>query len=146
MDRFLTKTGKQQQHLNLSMVLFLVSYSLSLCTLSPLIHADTVRRGGQTQHSSTEHCARPITVPQTATSPTTNRNRMPEPLCCELRSEANKTIPVSSVQIDIPPLFLLTLLPLADELSRKVQLLPILQAPHSSRPPPVYLLHATFLI
>ena len=85
-------TTKEKQHLcfTWSVVLFLVSYSLSLCTLSPLVHANAVHPAGQTQHSPAKHCARPFTAPQTTTPQTTTHERTTEPFCCELRGATNK--------------------------------------------------------
>lgn len=147
MGRFLTKTRQQQQHRNLSMALLLVSYSLSLCTLSPLVHADLTRRVGQTQHSSAEHCARPFPVAQTTTPQTPGHERTSEPFCCELRGANNKALSASFIWTGASPfVFVAFLPPHTYGVMRKEQVLHLIQARHSSRPPPLYLFHATFLI
>jgi len=142
-----TKTRNRQQRLNWAVVLFLVSYSLSLCTLSPLVHAGTVHGAEQTRHSSAEHCARPFTVPQTTAPQTPGHESTPEPFCCELRGANNKMISASSTWTGASPLVFADLLPPhVHELIREEQVLDLIQALHSSRPPPLYLLHAAFLI
>lgn len=134
------KQAKQQPRLSLGLLLLFTSYALSLCTLNPRVHADTLQQAAQVLHTAEGHCSRPSRTAQGSQQTT-------EPWCCELRGGTNRTIPVSPVQIDIPPLRLLTLAPLdADELVKKIQLLPILQAPHSSHSPPLYLVNATLLI
>lgn len=141
------KQAKQQPRLSLGLLLLFTSYALSLCTLNPRVHADTLQQAAQVFHTTEGHCSRPSQTSQAATPLPSGSQRTTEPWCCELRGGANRTIPVSPVQIDIPPLLLLTLVPLdADELVKKVQLLPILQAPHSSHSPPLYLANATLLI
>jgi hypothetical protein len=141
------RQGQQQRSRSVKVLLCFAPYLLNLCTLSPQVHAETLRQAGQDRQASSSHCSRVALSAQIPAPFAPDPQRTTEPLCCELRDGANRTIPVSSVQIDIPPLFLLTLLPLdADELVGKVQLLPIFQAPHSSRPPPLYLANAVLLI
>lgn len=138
---------QRQRGRSVKVLLCFVPYLLNLCTLSPQTHAETLQHAVKAQQSSLSHCSRVAPSAQVPAPFAPDHQRTTEPLCCELRGGANRTIPVSSVQIDIPPLFLLTLLSLdADASVRKVRLLPILQAPHSSRPPPLYLFHSTFLI
>ena len=141
------RQGQRQRSRSVKVLFCFVPYLLNLCTLSPQLHAETLRPAGQARQASPGHCSHVAPSAQIPAPFAPDPQQTTEPLCCELRGGANRTIPVSSVQIDTPPLFLLTLLPLdADELVGKVQLLPILQAPHSSRPPPLYLANATFLI
>ena len=138
---------QRQRSRSVKVLLCFASYLLNLCTLSPQVHAETLRHAGRARQASPGHCSRVALAEQVPAPFAPDRQGTTEPLCCELRGGANKIILVSSVQIDIPPFFLLTLLPLdADELVRKVQLLPILQAPHSSHPPPLYLTNAVLLI
>lgn len=69
------------------------------------------------------------------------------PLCCEIRSGTKRIVLVPSVVIKAPSLWLFAILPFGvDESVRKVQALPIFQAAHSSRPPPLYLFYSILLI
>src|SRR5262245_58285794 len=135
------RQGQQRQRSrSVTVLLCFASYLLNLCTLSPQVHAETLRPAGLSRQASPSHCSGMAPSARVPAPFAPDPQRTPEPLCCELRGGANKTIPVSSVEIGIPSLFLLALLPLdADESVRKFQRLPILQAPHSSHPPPLYL-------
>jgi hypothetical protein len=129
------------------MAMFLAIYFLNLCTLNPYLHAATLRQVMQSQQSGAGHCARPFVTAQTLDSHPANHEPGTEPLCCELRGAQNKALLVAPLQIDASPLPLIEFLPPAVAvLTKGVQFLPLIQAEHSSHPPPLYLLHAALLI
>lgn len=141
------RKGTRQQCLSWGVLLFLASYSLSLCTLNPLVHADTLRRAAQTQHPSAGHCSQPATIPQATVPRAADHERPTAPLCCDLRGRHNKVLRTSSRQADTTPLLLLTRLPRdICLLTGEVQSLHLIQSLPSSRPPPLYLFHSVLLI
>ena len=138
---------KQRQYLRSGIALFLATYFLNLCTLNPHLHAAMIRQVSLSQQAQAGHCARPFVAPQTPDSHPANHEQRTEPLCCELRGAQNKTLRVAPTQIDASPLPLIMLLPPAVAvLTGGVQLLPLIEAEHSSHPPPLYLLYAALLI
>lgn len=138
---------KQRQYLRSGIALFLATYFLNLCTLNPHVHAATLRQVSQSQQAQDGHCARPFVAPQAPESHPANHEQRTEPLCCELRGAQNKALRVAPLQIDASPLPLMVFLPpLGAMLTKGVQCLPVLQAAHSSHPPPLYLLYAALLI
>jgi hypothetical protein len=147
MNGSLIKRRQHQQYVSGSVLVFLASYLLSLCTLNPLVHAETLHHAVQTQQSATGHCARPSAVPQTSTPHATDHQGETEPLCCAMRGGNGKVILRSSLQIDVPPLLFLTLAPFdTGRLAVYAQPLPILPALPSFRPPPLYLSYAALLL
>src|SRR5262245_35704475 len=115
------QSQQRQRSRSVTVLLCFASYLLNLCTLSPHVHAETLHQGGQARQAPSGHCSSMAPSAQVPAPFAPNPQQTPEPLCCELRGGANKTIPVSSVELDIPSLFPLTLLPLdTDESVRKV--------------------------
>jgi hypothetical protein len=120
---------------------------LSLCTQCSLVHDVLVHHQPvQAHHPSERHCSPSAAVPQTAGPLTADQERTTVPVCCDLMG-ANKATIDSPVQTTPAPLLALTFSPPDSRLlAEQVQSLHIVQALHSSRPPPLYLLHATLLI
>ena len=138
---------KQRQYLRPGIAMFLATYFLNLCTLNPHVHAATLRQVSLSQQAQAGHCARPFVAPQAPESHPANHEQRTEPLCCELRGAQNKALLVAPLQIDASPLPLMVFIPpLGAMLTKGVPCLPVLQAVHSSHPPPLYLLHAALLI
>jgi hypothetical protein len=141
------RKDKQRQYLRSGIALLLATYFLNLCTLNPHLHAAMLRQAKQSQQAKSGHCARPLVTPQTSDSHPTNHGQRTEPLCCEQRGTQNKTLLVAPLQIDTSLLPLGEILsPAAAVLARGVQFQPLVQAEHSSHPPPLYLIHAVLLI
>jgi hypothetical protein len=141
------RMGRRQRQLSWSLLPLLAVYFLSLCTLNPHVHATTLRQSVQTQHPATGHCARPSAIPQTAAPLPVNHDRPTEPLCCELRGVSNKVTSPFFSQADTSPLSILAvLLPGGETRAEEAQRVHCSQPLHSSRPPPLYLLHTTFLL
>src|SRR5262245_27104439 len=145
MNHSASRKGVRQQYLSGAVVCFLAVYSLNLCTLNPLIHAETLHHTARRQQPVTGHCARSSAVPYTASSYTTPLPNTSEPLCCELRGAHNKTL-FSPPQLHTVFLYDLTaLFPRQDEgLRHRPFLLPV-QAWRCAHAPP-YLAHCALLI
>src|ERR1043165_5900969 len=75
-----------QRCLIYSNVCFLVAYFFSFCTLSPQVHAETLRHHGPLPSAAATHCS-PLTA---ASAPPQHPPH--EPLCCEVRGGSNKAI------------------------------------------------------
>jgi hypothetical protein len=139
-------TRKRQRPLRWGLVAFLSAHFLSLCTISPRVHADLLRQATQAHHTSAGHCSFPAAAPQTASPFTADHEKNREPACCDLE-QANKAASISSIQTAPPPLpALAPVLVDADTLARGVPQLPPVRVLHSSHPPPLYLLHTALLI
>jgi len=139
------KKKTQQRCLSWGMLLSIAVYFLNLCTLSPRVHAETLRHTIQTKHLTAGHCSTPATAPQTAAPSSADQERKTTPLCCDLRGMHNRATSDSPTQADIAPLHVCSLF-LLDLVSGKEQLVHILQAQYYSHSPPLYLLHAALLI
>jgi hypothetical protein len=145
----MVRYGKRQrgarQSLIFGQVCFLVAYFLNLCTLSPLVHADALRRAAQTKHPATHHCSSPGAAASTATS---SESQQPsEPLCCEVRSGHNKAIFSLSSHLTDSPLFVCVIFPPSIGTESKEMLQQFLtQELHSAHSPPLYLFLAVLLI
>jgi hypothetical protein len=140
-------TGIRQRCLSWGVLLSFAVYMLSLCTLSPFVHADIVRQSRSGQQASTGHCTQPPGVAQRSSPLAADHEKTGEPLCCELRGELNKALPSSLTQADFLLLFMFFLPPFDSALVRVGMQSPHgIRAPHSSHPPPLYLVHATLLI
>ena len=146
--------GKRRRLLSGGLLLFLVIYFLSLCTLSPQVHAELLYQAAWAHHTSVGHCTLPSSAPKPPGpfSPTQNSSTTPAqrsstiPVCCALMN-LYKATTVSPIQIDIPPFpFLFPLPPKAPSLAGEMQLFRLVLALHPSRPPPLYLLHTALLI
>ena len=139
------RTGRQQ-FIEWGITPFFVLYTLSLCTINPRIHADTLRGSSPSQHASPDHCKRPPSA--TFPSPlTADHGTTPEPLCCEFRGGQNKALSSAFAHTDFLPLLVRFLLPFeATSVVAGAPSLHEIYALHSSRPPPLYLVHAAFLI
>jgi len=143
------RCGKQQQkthqRLIFGHVCFLVAYLLNLCTLSPLVHADTLRGVAKTKHSATHHCSSP--APTASHSQSSSSQQPPEPLCCEVRHAHNKAVPSGSPQLleyshSVGMIFLPCLKGQTGETPRQF----FVQEPYPSSFPPRYLSLAVLLI
>lgn len=124
---------------------FLVAYFLNLCTVSPLVHADTIRQVTQAKPSATHHCSAPG---MTASPPTSSEPQQPpEPFCCEVRGAHNKAISSGSPQAaDSPRIVDMILLPSLEGQTGKPSRQFFVQAPYPSSFPPRYLFFAVLLI
>jgi hypothetical protein len=133
------KTGKRQQHLTWSLLVVLVVYLLSLCTLNPQVHAALLSQVARTHHSAAGHCALP-----SSSSPAQSSDTIPA--CCAWVN-LHKTATLSPIQLNISPLPLFfSLLPRTSPLSSALQTLPLVLVLYASHPPPLYLWHAALLI
>lgn len=148
------RTEKRHQHISWCMLLVLVVYFLSLCTLSPRVHAELLYQAAWAHHTSTGHCTLPSSAPKPPgpLSPTQKSSTIPAqrsgtvPVCCAL-ANLHRATTVSPIQIDIPPFsFLFSLRPKTAPLAGEMQLFHLVLALHSSHPPPLYLLHTALLI
>jgi len=145
MNHRASRKGVRQQYLSGAVVCFLAVYSLNLCTLNPLLHAETLDRAAQRQQAATGHCARPSAVPNTTSSHTTPFPNTSEPLCCELRGAHNKTL-FSPPRLNTVFLSVLTtLFPHQDERLGNRLFLMRIQAWRCSHAQP-YLAHCALLI
>lgn len=146
--------GKRRQLLSGGLLLFLAIYFLSLCALSPRIHAALLYQAARARHTSVGHCTLPSSAPQPPgpLSPTQKSSTIPAqrsstmPICCAL-ANMHKATTISPSQIDLPSfLLLLPLSPKATPLAGAMQPCHLVPALHSSHPPPLYLLHTVLLI
>ena len=140
-------TRKRQHSFSWGLLSFLGVYFLSLCAQCPLVSADPFpRQVVQAHHTSAEHCSHPSAAQQTAGPLAADHERTTVPVCCNLMG-ANKATIASSIQTAPAPLQVMIPLPQdSGFLAKEVQPLHLLQALHSSHPPPLYLLHASLLI
>jgi hypothetical protein len=145
---------KRRRLLSGGLLLFLVIYFLSLCTLSPRVHAELLYQAAWAHHTSAGHCTLPSSAPKPPDplSPTQKSSTIPAqrsgtiPVCCALVN-LHRATTVSPIQIDIPPFsFLFSLRPKTAPLAGEMQLFHLVLALHSSHPPPLYLLHTALLI
>ena len=145
MNHSASRKGVRQQYLSGAVVCFLAVYSLNLCTLNPLLHAETLDRTAQRPQAATGHCARPSAAPHTTSSHTTSSPDSSQPLCCELRGAHNKTL-LSPLQLNTVFLYVLTTLfpPREEELGHTPFLLRMQEYRYSHAPP--YLAHCALLI
>lgn len=145
----MVRWGKQQRRARQSLIFghvcFLVAYFLNLCTLNPLVHADTIRQATQTKHPATHHCSSPGPVASTATS--SESQQPPDPLCCRVRGAHNKAVPSDSPQLlDAFRSVGTILLPYLKAQSRETPQQLFAQEPYPSSFPPRYLSLAVLLI
>ncbi|MGE0823492.1 MAG: hypothetical protein AB7G75_24375 [Candidatus Binatia bacterium] len=145
MTRTVSKTGTRQRCVSWGVVLALVGYFLNLCTLNPLVHADTLHQLGPSQAAIPTHCKQSsrMTFPS---PPFADHGTTPEPFCCEVRGGQNKALSSSFAYTDVLPLFGHFLSPLDARSVVGTSVLQEVHALHVSRPPPLYLLHAIFLL
>jgi hypothetical protein len=141
--------GKQQrgarQSLIFGHVCFLIAYFLNLCTLSPLVHADTLRRAAQTKHAAPHHCSSP--GPAASTAKSSEPQQPPEPFCCEVRGAHNKAVPPSSPQLlDSSRCVDMILLPYPKAPTGETPQQFLVQEPYPSSFPPRYLSLAVLLL
>jgi len=148
------RTGKRHQHLSWCLLLFLVVHFLSLCTLSPRVHAELLYQAAWAPHTSTGHCTLPSSAPKPPgpLGPTQNSSTTPAqrsdtiPVCCALVLMHRATT-VSPMQIGIPYLSLsLPLSPKVTPAVGAIQTLHLAFALHSFHSPPLYLLHTALLV
>jgi hypothetical protein len=131
------RASKRHHSLSLGLLAFLGIYFLNLCIVNPHVHADVLRQAARARHPSAGHCSLPGAA---------DHERDTVPVCCELMS-AGKAISPSPIQLDHSPLLMLaSLMPAAGTPTWGIHQLRGVRVRHSSRPPPLYLLHATFLI
>jgi len=137
----------RKQRFSWGVLLSATVYFLNLCTLNPLVHAETLHHTTQTKHLAAGHCSAPSAAPQTATPSAPVHPEKTIPLCCDLRGMHNRGTYESSFQIDVSLFGTFALLPPnVAYVSEEEQSLPIFQAVHSFHPPPLYLLHTILLI
>ena len=135
------RAGKRQESLSWGLVSFLAVYFLSLCTLSPLVHADLLHQAVQAHPTSAGHCSFPPSAPKTENPPSTDQQRTTVPVCCKLMATHNKATSASLVQTNASPLLFLTLLPSrSGTFAWRMNQLHFVRALHSSHSPPLYLL------
>jgi hypothetical protein len=146
------KIGKQIRYLSKGLLLILVVHFLSLCTLSPQVHAALLYQSARALHSPTGHCALPSSGHSGPLSPTPTSNTTPaqesnaHPACCAVVF-MHKATTISPIQVHIP-FFLSTLFlsARAPSPSEEMPPLPLMPTRDSASPPPLYLLHAVLLI
>src|SRR5262249_41371228 len=145
---------KRHQHIGQRLPLVLIVHFLSLCTLSPQVHADLLSQAARAPHPSVGHCTLPSSVPKPPSplSPTQKSSTTPAqrsdtiPVCCALVLRHRATT-VSPMQIGIPYLSLsFPLSPKVTPLAGAIQTLHLGLALHSFHSPPLYLLHTALLV
>lgn len=148
------RADRRYQHLGWCLLLVFVIHFLSLCALSPQVHADLLSQAARAHTNSMGHCARvvPTHNPAGSLSPAQKNNTIPAqrngtiPGCCVLMYLHRASI-VSSIHINIPHFSLLCpLSPRVTSLAGGIQLFPLVLVLHSSYSPPLYLLHTVLLI
>lgn len=140
------KPKTRQRRISWGVLLSLAGYFLNLCTVSPLVHADTLRQLEPSQAALPDHCKqlRSVTFPSV---PPADHKTTPEPLCCEFRGGQNKALSSSFPQLNLIPFLVCFLLPLdATSVVAGAPSFHDIHTFYSSRPPPLYLLHAALLI
>lgn len=146
MTRMRSNSGRRQRRVSWGILLPLVVYFLNLCTLSPLVHAGTLHPS-LSQSAVPDHCKRPPSATLPSSPATADHETTPEPFCCEMRGGQNKALASTVVQLDVLPLLVRFLVPFAaTQVVAEVSSLHAIDALHSSRPPPLYLVHAALLI
>lgn len=147
MIRVKAKPGRRQRRISWGVLLSLVGYFLNLCTLSPLVHAGTLLQSGPGQSAVSDHCKRLPSATLPSSPVTADRETTPEPFCCEMRGGQNKALASAFVHTDVLPLLICFLVPFAaTQVVAEVSSFHAIDALHSSRPPPLYLVHAALLI
>jgi hypothetical protein len=147
MTCIIAKPGRRQRRVSWGVLLFLVGYFLNLCTLSPLVHAGTLHPSGPSQSGVPDHCKRSPSVTSPLSPATADHEATPEPFCCEMRGGQNKALASAFVHVDGLPLLVRFLVPFAALGGvAGASSLHEIHTLHSSRPPPLYLVHAAFLI
>lgn len=146
--------GKRRRLLSGCLLLVLIVHFLSLCTLSPQVHADLLSQAARAHHISVGHCTPPSSAlePPSPFSPTQKNSTTPAqrsgtiPVCCALVLMHRATI-VSPMQIGIPYFSLSLLLsPKVTLLAEAIQAFHPVFALHSFHSPPLYLLHTALLV
>lgn len=142
-----SKRRLRQRRIGAGVLLSLVGYLLNLCTLNPLVHADTLRHLGLGLPVSSDHCMRLSSATVPSSPLTADPGTTDEPLCCEFRGGQNKALASAFAHSDFLPLLVLFLLPFAaTSVVAGASFLHEIHALHTSRPPPLYLIHASLLI
>jgi hypothetical protein len=145
---------KRHRHIGWCLLLVLIVHFLSLCTLSPQVHADLLSQAARAHHISVGHCTRPSSAPELPNpfSPAQNSSTTPAqrsgtiPVCCALMLMHRATT-VSPMQIGIPYFsLLLPLSPKVTPLAEAIQAFHPAFALHSFHSPPLYLLHTALLV
>src|SRR6266545_543599 len=140
--------GKRQQHIDWCLLLVLIVHFLSLCTLSPQVHADLLSQAARAHHVSVGHCAHPSSAPAPPNpfSPAQKNSSTPAqrsgtiPVCCALVL-IHRATTVSPMQIGIPYFAMSLLLsPKVTLLDEAIQAFHPVFALHSFHSPPLYLL------
>lgn len=148
------RVDRRYQHIGWCLLLVLVIHFLSLCTLSPQVHADLLSQAARAHTNSTGHCARVVSAhnPPGSLSPAQKSNAIPAqrngtiPGCCVLMY-LHKACTVSSLHLNI--LYVLLSFPLSPRVSSlagEMQLFHPVFARHFPHSPPLYLLHTALLI
>ena len=146
--------GKRHQHIGWCLLLVLIVHFLSLCTLSPQVHADLLSQAARAHRISLGHCTRPSSAPappnpfspmqKSSTTPAQRSGTLP--ICCALVL-MHKATTVSPLQIGIPYFSLSLLLsPKVPPAAGAIQGLHPVFALHSFHSPPLYLLHTALLV
>jgi len=147
MNNGASKKGvRRRRYVCWGVVCFLTVHTLSLCTLNPAVHAETLHHAAQGRQVTTGHCAPPSTAAHTTASHSTPLPNTPEPLCCKLRGTDNKTLFSSPHLMTAFPYVLTGLVPTEDRGSGHFPFLPQMQVRRCSHAPPPYLLHCALLI
>jgi hypothetical protein len=145
MGSSINRKRTRQRYLGWGVVCFLTVHTLSLCTLNPMVHAETLHHAVHGQQVTSGHCALPSNAVPTTASHSAPLPNTPEPLCCKLRGADNKTLFSAPQLIAAFPYILTGLFPPKDKGSGYFLFLPQMQVRPCSQVPP-YLLHRTLLI
>lgn len=146
--------GKRRWLLSGGLLSFLVVYFLSLCTISPRVHADLLYQTARAHRTAAGHCALPSSArkPPGLLSSTQKSGTIPAqrsstiPICCALVN-MHKATTMSPIPIDILLILLsFSLPPKATVLVGEMQSPHISPVLHSCHSPPLYLLHTALLI
>ena len=147
MKHTLRKPKKQQRRVSKVMLVILVGYVLNLCTLSPQVHAATLRHSSSGQSAVPEHCKQSSNTASPSAPIPTDHGTTPEPFCCEVRSGDNKALTSFFTYADFFPQLLQFLIPWdTPGFVTGVPSFHEVHARHSSHPPPLYLVYAILLI
>ena len=140
------KRTTDQQRLSWGVLLCVVTYFLSLCTLSPSVHADLLSHTAQGPRPTVGHCATPSPVPKAASPAAADQENTTVPLCCGLVG-TNKSTRASSAQA--APLLVLTPIILPIDVTRFIwgrEKIAAAVTLHPSLSPPLYILYIALLI
>jgi len=144
--RTIQRKAIQRSHfLSWGLLTFLLSYSLSLCVLSPQAHAALILQAAQNQHT-TRHCSAPASVRDARDSRSPGQEDTRLPVCCAVVSLQKATKATSLLDDFFPAVVVIsflceTLRAVWDASSHYPA-----HSDYSPYSPPLYLFHAVLLI